>query len=272
MCNPADPTVSIVVPCFNEDPSTIEAGLASLQAQTWVDFECLVIDESTDAQCAGKAKEVCDGDPRFVYIHPTDRLGLAASLNLGLSKARGSLIARFDSDDVCLPDRLALQVAFLQGHPDIGVVGGALEIMDDAGKTSGFRYYPLDHDAIASRMMVTNALAHPTVMFRRSLVESLGNYAPEFRYSEDLDLWLRWLNGGVRFANLPEVVLKYRQQSTVRNNGHWRFNLKARVRNFRSDRFVLRTLGICVVAAWTTVPGAIQDWIFRSIIFNKRKG
>lgn len=270
MNNQADPTVSIIVPCFNEDPGTIEAGLASLRNQTWADFECIVIDESTDPRSAGKAKEFCDGDARFAYVHPPARLGLAASLNLGLSKARGSLIARFDSDDLCLPGRLALQVSFLDGHPEIGVVGGALEIMDNSGRTSGFRYYPLDHDAIARRMMVTNALAHPTVMFRRSLVESHGGYDPDFRYSEDLDIWLRWLNGGARFANLPDVVVKYRQQSTVRNARHWRFNLKARIRNFQASNLVLRTFGICAIAAWTAVPGAIQEWIFRAIIFNKR--
>lgn len=265
------PSISVIVPCFNESPEVLHASLGSLRAQSWTDFECLVIDESTDTVKAEAVRAFCREDPRFIYLRPETRIGLAASLNLGLTGARGRLVARFDSDDLCMPGRLAVQATFMAEHPEIGVLGGGLEIMDESGATRGYRHYPETHDKIASRMMFTNTIAHPTVMFRKNLVEAYGDYNPMFRYSEDLDLWLRWLNCGVRFANLPDVIVRYRQAITSRNNNHWAFNLKARRKNF-STRFLLRRLaGIILVAAWTLLPSRFQDLVFRILLFRRKR-
>src|SRR5947209_8445890 len=108
-----NPTVTVVVPSFNEEPHIVRASLESVRAQSFTDFECIVVDESTRPELAAACREICSEDSRFIYVHPTERLGLPKSLNLAISKARGQLIARFDSDDVCMPERLGLQVAFL---------------------------------------------------------------------------------------------------------------------------------------------------------------
>jgi len=265
----ARPTVTIVVPSFNEVPEVVAASLASLRAQTVTDFECIVVDESTDESRARACRECCDADPRFRYIHPTQRLGLARSLNLGLEQAKGRFIARFDSDDVCMPDRLALQTAFLESHPDVDVVGGALEIIDEAGNPVALRPYPAEHREIARRMQLTNAMAHPTVMYRRSTVQRHGGYNPQYRYSEDLELWLRWLNAGVVFANLPQVLVRYRQQLTRRVGPHWRYNLRARLRNFSSAFFLRRVLGIGSIALWSVFSPALQERAFRMLMFRR---
>src|SRR5947207_12286309 len=191
---PSTPRVTLIVPSFNEDPAVVGASLASVRAQTMGDFECIVIDESTDPRLADACRACCEADSRFVYVHPEQRLGLSRSLNLGLSQARGELVARFDSDDLCAPDRLAQQVAFLDANPQVGVVGGALEIMDESEATLAYRRYPATHRDIARGMQMTTTLAHPTVMFRRRLFELHGGYNPEFRFSEHPDMWLRWLN------------------------------------------------------------------------------
>jgi glycosyltransferase involved in cell wall biosynthesis len=265
---PAPPRVSIVVPSFNEAPPVIAASLASLRAQTMDDFECFVIDESTDESRALACREFCETDPRFIYIHPSERLGLAGSLNLGLSRARGALIARFDADDLCKPERLALQAAFLDAHPTVDVVGGALEVIDENGAHRAVRHYPLEHFDIARRMQLTNAIAHPTVMYRRAVVERHGGYDTSFRYSEDLDLWLRWLNAGVRFANLPQVLVRYRQQLTRRNTLHWRYNLRARTRNFGRSFVLRRAAGIGCIAMWSALPAAVQESVFRLLMLR----
>lgn len=264
------PTVSILVPSFNEDPVTVENSFQGIREQTWSDFECLVIDESTDPQKAEAIRAECKKDARFRYIRPESRVGLAGSLNIGLAQARGSLIARCDSDDVCLPNRLTLQVHFLEKHPEVGIVGGAMEIIDDSGNTTGFRKYPQTHNAISKSMMFTNAMAHPTVLFRRSIVDLFGAYEPAFRYSEDLELWLRWLNAGVIFANLPNTVLKYRQQVTVRHGDNWSYNLKARWRNYSSQHWVLRIAGMLGVAVWSTIPASLQENLFRVLLFRRK--
>lgn len=269
MPDSATPLVTILIPSFNEDPLIIKESFQGIRDQTWQDFECLVIDESTDPARAESIRSECSLDPRFRYIRPETRLGLAGSLNLGLAQAKGLFIGRCDSDDICLPNRLELQVDFLRNHPEVGIVGGAIEIIDDSGATKGTRSYPLDHASISSSMMMVNALAHPTVMFRRELPRIHGSYDPAFRFSEDLELWLRWLNAGVQFANLPQVVLKYRQQSTSRNRAHWKFNRKARRRHFSRKHLILRTAGIVGIAVWSRIPRRLQEKLFRLLMFNR---
>lgn len=265
------PLVSILIPTFNENPDTIALSFQSIRNQTWQDFECLVIDESTDGDKAEAIRRECELDDRFTYIHPESRLGLAGSLNLGLAQARGNLIARCDSDDICLPDRMDAQVSFLENHPEVGIVGGSVEIVDDAGASAGFRHYPCSHKAIYSSMMLTNAMAHPTVMFRKSIADSFGTYDPKFRYAEDLELWLRWLNAGVQFRNLQQVLLKYRQQTTTREIENWRYNLRARVRHYSYTHLLARTLGIVGIAIWSRIPPPLQERLFRVLLFRRQK-
>ena len=263
------PRVSIVMPSFNETPAVVQASLASVRAQTWSDFECIVVDESTDAERAQACRQACERDARFIYVHPSERIGLPRSLNLGLARARGEYVARFDSDDLCMPDRLAQQVAWLDAQPQIGVVGGALEIIDESGATLAYRGYPLAHRDIARGMQMTTTVAHPTVMFRRALVEQHGGYDPGFRFSEDLDLWLRWINAGVRFANLPQRLVRYRQQNTRRHQNHWRYNLRARLRNFASPYLLRRAAGICCIALWSALPAPLQERVFRALMLRR---
>lgn len=265
------PLVTVVMPSFNEAPHIVRASLESIRAQTFTDFECIVVDESTRPELAEACRAVCAEDPRFIYVHPTERLGLPKSLNLAITKARGQLIARFDSDDVCMPDRLALQVAFLQAHPEISVVGGALDIISNDGEFLAHRRYPQTSTAIAKGMQLTTTIAHPTVMYRKEAIERHGGYNPDFRFAEDLDLWLRWMNAGLRFANLPQVLVKYRQDNTRRDQRHWRFNLRARTSNFSGQHSVRRAIGIACIATWVAMPKKAQEQIFRALILRRRR-
>ena len=267
----ATPSVTVVIPSFNEDPRIVRASLASIRAQTFANYECIVVDESTKPELAEACRAVCAVDPRFIYIHPQERLGLPKSLNLAISKARGQLIARFDSDDVCMPERLALQVEFLQSHPEISVVGGALDIINTEGQLLAHRRYPQSAIEIARGMQLTTTVAHPTVMYRKVAVEQHGGYNTEFRFSEDLDLWLRWMNAGLQFANLPQVLVQYRQNNTRRRSGHWRFNLKARISNFSAQHLVRRIIGIACIASWVVMPNKLQDLIFKALILRRRR-
>lgn len=262
------PLVTVVMPTFNVDPYIVRASLESIRAQTFTDFECIVIDESSRPELAEACRVVCTEDPRFIYTHPAERLGLPRSLNLAISKARGQLIARFDSDDVCMPDRLALQVAFLQAHPEISVVGGALDIISNDGKFLAHRRYPQTPTAIAKGMQLTTTIAHPTVMYRKEAIEHYGGYNPDFCFGEDLDLWLRWMNAGLRFANLPQVLVQYRQDKTLRAQRHWRFNLRARTSNFSRQYLIRRTIGIACVAMWMVMPKIVQEKIFKALILR----
>ncbi len=265
------PLVTVVVPAFNEAPHIVRASLESLRAQTFANFECIVVDESTRPELAAACRAVCAEDARFIYVHPTERLGLPKSLNLAIGMARGQLIARFDSDDLCMPDRLALQVAYLQMHPKISVVGGALDIISSDGKLLAHRHYPQTSNAIVKGMQLTTTIAHPTVMYRKEVITRHGSYKPEFRFSEDLDMWLRWMNAGILFANLPQVLVQYRQDNTSRDQRHWRFNLRARTSNFSGQYSVRRIIGIICIATWVAVPKIVQEQIFKLLILQRRR-
>lgn len=265
------PLVTVVIPSFNEDPHIVRASLESISAQTFTDFECIVVDESTRTELAEACRVVCAEDPRFIYVHPAERLGLPKSLNLAISKARGQLIARFDSDDVCVPERLALQVAYLQAYPDISVVGGAMDIISGEGRFLAHRRYPQSSAAIAKGMQLTTTIAHPTVMYRKEAIERYGAYNPDFRFGEDLDLWLRWMNAGLRFANLPQVLVQYRQDNVRRDQRHWRFNLRARISNFSGQHLVRRVIGIACIATWIAMPKKAQEQIFKALILRRRR-
>jgi glycosyltransferase involved in cell wall biosynthesis len=264
------PLVTVVIPSFNEDPHIVRASLESIRAQTFTDFECIVVDESTIPSLAEACRAVCAEDQRFLYVHPAERLGLPKSLNLAISKARGQLIARFDSDDICMPERLGLQVAFLQANPEISAVGGALDVISAEGKFIAHRSYPLTSIEIAKSMQLTTSIAHPTVMFRKDVFEELGGYNTDFRFAEDLDLWLRWINAHHCFANLPQVLVHYRQDKTYRNQHHWRYNLRARISNFSFSYSILRILGITCIAVWAALPKVVQEHIFKFLLLHRR--
>lgn len=264
------PTVSVIIPVFNEPAAVLQESLGSVAAQTFTDFECIVVDESTSQSRAQDCAVICSRDPRFRYIHPSTRLGLAASLNLGIANSVGVFVARFDSDDICVADRLQLQVEFLASHPEIDVLGGGLEIIDEKGCSKAHRYYPSDHPSIARKFHFTTPIAHPTAMIRRKALELYGVYDPDFRFSEDLDLWLRMLKRGARFANLNRTLVRYRQGATHRKPKHWRSNLRARFRNFAADHLMYRITGIAAIAIWSILPRMIQTPIFRMILFRSK--
>jgi glycosyltransferase involved in cell wall biosynthesis len=264
------PLVTVVIPSFNEDPHIVRSSLESIRDQTFTDFECIVVDDSTNPSFAEACRAVCAEDQRFVYIHPTERLGLPKSLNLAISKARGQLIARFDSDDICMAERLELQVVFLQAHPEISAVGGAMDVISSEGKFIAHRSYPETSVEIAKRMQLTTSIAHPTVMFRKDVFDQVGGYNTDFRFAEDLDLWLRWINARHCFANLPQVLVRYRQDKTHRNQYHWRCNLRARISNFSYSYSILRIFGIACIATWAVLPSVIQGYIFKLFILHRR--
>jgi len=266
----AGPLVTVVIPSFNEEPHVLRASLESIRTQTFNDFECIVIDESSCPLLIEICIAACAEDQRFFYIHPAERLGLSGSLNLGISKARGKLIARFDSDDVCMPDRLARQVTFLEAHPEITLVGGALNIIDFEGQVFAHRSYPESSAKIARGMQLTTTVAHPTVMFRIEAIEQYGGYNPEFHFAEDLDLWLRWINAGLLFANLPHVLVHYRQDNTSRNFQHWRYNLRARLLNFSTNHSILRIIGMFCLLTWAVLPSIVQKYVFKLFLLNRQ--
>lgn len=141
------------------------------------------------------------------------------ALNAGLSAAGASLIARLDADDVCLPDRLAYQRRHLESRPEVGLVATRVRFGGDPVRAAGYARHVgwtnrlLTHEDISLARFIESPLAHPSVMFRRALVDRWGGYE-DGEFPEDYELWLRWLEAGVRMAKLAEPLLLWNDSPT----------------------------------------------------------
>jgi len=180
----------------------------SILTQTYSDFEFIVIDDgSTD-----HTWEVlnCFVDPRIRLVRNTENIGLTESLNKGLGLATGEYIARMDADDIGLPRRLEKQVAFLNTHPEIGVLGTAVQIIDGQEKKSSIRRYPTQDSLIGWHLCFEDPIAHPTTMIRTDLLREVGGYNQDMATAQDYDLWRR-LRLITQEANSAEVLLYLRR-------------------------------------------------------------
>jgi glycosyltransferase involved in cell wall biosynthesis len=139
----------------------------------------------------------------------TANKGQTASLNLALSMSQGRYVARHDAEDISLPERLAQQIAFLDSHADVALVGTQVDWVDKGGDLVRRFEYPTEHAAIVERLKTKNSFGHGAVMARREALIEVGVYREAFHLAQDYDLWLR-LSEKHRVANLPDALYKMR--------------------------------------------------------------
>jgi glycosyltransferase involved in cell wall biosynthesis len=203
------PKVSVVTSFYNTG-STLRASVQSILAQTFSDFEFIIVNDGSNDESAAILGEI--RDPRIVSTKNDHNLGLSSSLNRAILLAQGEYVARHDADDISLPDRLALQVAFLDQNSEIGVLGGQMEVFNEAGHGLETYSLPTSHGQIAWRLFFDRSFAHPSVMMRKQLLKHSGGYDERLRYSQDHELWTRLVRVS-RFANLPDVLVRYQSQT-----------------------------------------------------------
>jgi glycosyltransferase involved in cell wall biosynthesis len=201
------PAISILLPAWNAE-HTLGVALCSLLAQTWVDFEVLVLDDGSTDRTVAIAKSM--SDPRVKVIVDGQRLGLARRLNMGIDLAAGRYIARMDADDVSFPERLAKQVAYLDQHPEVDLVGCRAVVFRGDGDIVGLLPFAATHEAICARPWRGIPLPHPSWMGRREWFVRYRYGWPEVMRAEDQELLLR-SHDESRFACLEQVLLGYRQ-------------------------------------------------------------
>ncbi|MDD3180852.1 MAG: glycosyltransferase [Opitutaceae bacterium] len=206
------PLISVLMPVRNA-AVTVARAVESIRVQTWPDWELLAVDDGSTDGTREWLRAAAGADRRIRLLERPPE-GLVAALNAGLAAARGRLIARMDADDESHPKRLAAQAAFLAANPDLGVVGCLVDFGGDRRAQAGYALHVdwvnslLTPEAIALNRFVESPFAHPSVMFRRELVGRLGGYR-EGDFPEDYELWLRWLDAGVRMAKVPRMLLTW---------------------------------------------------------------
>lgn len=201
------PTVSVLMPNYNKAPF-LPAAIASVQAQTLSDWELILVDDgSTDGSWKIIAAAAA-ADPRIRAFRQA-HAGINQTRNFALAQARSEFLAVLDSDDECHPERLAKQAAYLEEHPDCGVVGSNYEVIDEQGRRLRKVSQPLTDKDIREAFFFFNPVRHSALCFRQACVRELGGYSLDWFGVEDLEILMRF---GTRWqlANLPEYLARYR--------------------------------------------------------------
>lgn len=205
-------SVSAIVPVYRGE-ATLRAALRSLLDQGLEDLETIILDDGSPDSSQQIAKGVAaetSAEAMVVLSHPNR--GLAATLNRGIRHAKGRYIARQDQDDFVLPGRLAKQMAFLEAHPDIAMVGTWAQIYQEDSPSQRYHRHPASNDALQLELMFDNPFVHSSMMIRTEVLRQIGGYSEDKTRQppEDYELWSR-IARLHRVANLPEVLTIYRE-------------------------------------------------------------
>ena len=210
------PRVSILMPVYKTAPYLREA-MDSMLSQTFTDFELIVLDDCSP----DNAEEILDNytDPRIVRYKGKKNAGLSNVLNVGIGMARGKYIARMDSDDLSMPERLQIQVDYLEAHPDIDLVSVGMQLF---GAKDEVWLREQDPEKVKIIALFHSPILHASSMWRRDSFEKHGlRFRQEMVPAEDYDLWTRALVKGLRLVNLRQVLYKYRihpEQATTQTD------------------------------------------------------
>ncbi len=203
----SSPAISVLMPVHNAGRFLAPA-LDSVVAQTFSDFELIAIDDGSSDGSGTVLAEFAARDPR-IRVFSQENQGIVATLNRALALARAPLIARMDADDVARLDRFARQAAHLREHPEVAVLSGAMDVIDDGGTCLRTDVFPTSPSVIEQELLQRCCVCHPAVMGRTEVLRSVGAYRKNAQYAEDYDLWLRISEVG-QIANLPDVLVSYR--------------------------------------------------------------
>jgi len=211
----ASPLVSIIMPVYNAG-DFLSSAIQSILDQTFTDFELLIIDDGSTDNSASVIRQYTDS--RIIFSSQANK-GLTGTLNDALSKCRGTYIARMDQDDISEPQRIAQQVAYLEQHPEIGVLGTTTYIMTHEGRAFKGNPTMLNNDEIQLQLLYQTPFSHGSIMFRRGLILSLTApiYEPINGNAEDYGLWSR-LAQVTNLANIVEPLYGWRDNPTGMTN------------------------------------------------------
>lgn len=212
----------------------------------------------------------------FNIIRLAQNKGLGNALMLGVENAKYDLVARMDSDDICLSNRFELQLKYMEMHPEVDIVGGQMtEFINTSDNIIGRREVPLDNDRIYQFMKSRCALNHVTVMFRKQSVLKAGNYRDWF-WNEDYYLWLRMMMSNCKFANVPEVLVNVRSGAGqyARRGGRKYYESEKGIKKLQlENKMISKTEYFYFVAQRYIIqilmPNWLRGWVFRTLARKK---
>ncbi|MGB2822166.1 MAG: glycosyltransferase, partial [Phycisphaerae bacterium] len=198
----APPKASVLMPTYN-DGRFVRQAVDSIRGQTFADFEFVIVNDGSTDDTPEILAEYARRDGRIRVLTNDRNMGIFASLNRGLDVCRGEYVVRMDADDIAIADRLERQLAVMDARPDVVALGGALTYIDAAGKDLNV----MRRCAVGASLLRRSPMLHPTVVFRRKVVEKHAiRYQGRFRPADDYFFWLELSRFG-RLDAIDDVVL-----------------------------------------------------------------
>ena len=258
----------------NDKPEFIRVALDSMLKEQTVkpDEIVLVQDGPVPYETSRLLIEYLDKyGEKINIIKLEENKGLGNALMLGVKYAKYDIVARMDSDDICISDRFEKQLAYLDAHPECDIVGGQItEFIDTPDNIVGKRNVPCDNDAIYHYMRSRCALNHPTVMFRKKAVLDVGNYKDWF-WNEDYYMWIRMMERGCVFANLPDVLVNMRSglDQYGRRGGRKYFDSEIGIKKLMLEKgmitrkeYIINYIQRFIIQL--LLPNSVRGWVFRT--------
>jgi glycosyltransferase involved in cell wall biosynthesis len=204
--------VSVIIPVYNTPAEWLHLAVESTKNQTYKDLQILLIDDcSTDEETKNACQSLEDSDPRVEYYRLEENRGISGALNVGLHYAESEWVFRMDADDIMLPERIQVQMDYLQQNPSVDILGGGLFYLAKHEGNWGYDTNPVIHPSVVDREIGKKShwfINHPTVAYRKSKILEIGGYDESLRgLPEDYELWCRSLRNELIIHNLPVPLI-----------------------------------------------------------------
>lgn len=207
------PLVSVVMPVRNGG-AYLPAAVGSILGQSHQQIELILVDDHS----SDDAIALLDQSDSRMKIYQSQGSGVVSAFNTGFAQSNGEFVARMDSDDISLPERLGCQLEFLEEHPDIAIAGCCVDIFSEAGIQGGLKRYESWLNSVRTpaeihnQIFVESPMPNPGTMFRRDALQTLAGYR-ELDWPEDYDLFLRADAAGMQMGKPDPVLLRWREHA-----------------------------------------------------------
>ena len=236
-----DYNIAVLLSVYKNDRAEfLRLSIDSILNQSYKNIILYIGVDGTIGEKLYKCLEQYEQEKRVNIVYFPENRGLAVVLNdllILCKEANIEYIVRMDADDISVPNRLANQVNYLLLHPEVDVVGGRIEEINEQSERNGKSVtYPLTHQECFKFFRYRDPLAHPAVMFRKSFFDKAKGYRNEYRKNQDTMRWFDGFMNGCIFANLDETVLLFRVTDDFYKN---RRNGFKRAKKMLKDRFMI---------------------------------
>jgi len=258
MNSQAHPLISVVMPVYNALPF-LDESIRSILGQTLDDFEFVILDDASTDKSFEHLTAWAAQDKRIQIHRSKERLGLSGSSNAVVAKARSSIVARMDADDVAYPDRLRRQWKVIQNRPDVAVVGTLCNGIDATGR----EVRPRDRWRLVRRSGYI-PFPHGSAMFRREVFDKVGGYGEFADGGEDQQLFSGMAQHG-RIVTLPDVLYSYRYHS---NNATLTNGVRAVTENYSNGDSLAAFYMLGAMRLWAGNPPMLLEPLLKHKSFK----